>query len=68
GADIIFTNRSKELADATRAEIEALGRRCVAVQADISDPAQVEDLVKQGTDALERVDILVNNAGVTKDG
>ena len=68
GADILFTNRNKALADATKAEIEALGRRCVAVQADISDPAQVEALVKQGLAEFPTVDILVNNAGVTKDG
>jgi len=68
GADILFTSRNKALADATKAEIEALGRRCVAVQADISDPAQVEALVKQGLAEFPTVDILVNNAGVTKDG
>jgi len=67
GADILFTNRSKPLADATKAEIEALGRRCVAVQADISDPEQVDALVKQGLEQLSTIDILVNNAGVTKD-
>ena len=68
GADLLFTSRNKALADATKAEIEALGRRCVAVQADISDPAQVEALVKQGLAEFPTVDILVNNAGVTKDG
>jgi len=67
GADIVFTNRNKALADATQAEIEALGRRCVAVQADIADPAQVDALVKQGLEQLSTIDILVNNAGVTKD-
>jgi 3-oxoacyl-[acyl-carrier protein] reductase len=68
GADILFTNRNEALAKATQAEIEALGRRCVAVQADVSDPTQVEALVKQGLEALSTVDILVNNAGITKDG
>ena len=67
GADIVFTNRNKTLADAVQAEIEALGRRCVAVQADIADPAQVDAMVKQGLEALSSIDILVNNAGVTKD-
>lgn len=68
GADIVFTNRNKQLADAVKAEIEGLGRRCVAVQADISDPAQVDALVKQGLEQLSTIDILVNNAGITKDG
>jgi 3-oxoacyl-[acyl-carrier protein] reductase len=67
GADVLFTSRNPSLGQATRAEIEALGRRCVAVPADISDPAQVEGLVKQGLEQLATIDILVNNAGVTKD-
>jgi 3-oxoacyl-[acyl-carrier protein] reductase len=68
GADIVFTNRNKALADAVQAQIEALGRRCVAVQADVSDPAQVDAMVKQGLEQLSTIDILVNNAGITKDG
>jgi len=67
GADIVFTNRTKELADQTRGEIEALGRRCLAVQADVSQSEQVDDLVKQAQDTFGRIDILVNNAGVTRD-
>ena len=67
GADIIFTNRNKELADATQAEIEALGRRCLAMQADVGDPDQVDDLVKQGLERFSTIDILVNNAGITRD-
>ena len=68
GVDIIFTNRNKALGDATRAEVEALGRQCLAVQADIADPEQVEALVKQGLERFPGIDILVNNAGITKDG
>jgi len=67
GADIIFTNRNKELADATQAEIEALGRQCMAMQADVADADQVDDLVKQGLERFSTIDILVNNAGVTRD-
>ena len=67
GADIIFTNRNKELGDATQAEIEALGRRCLAMQADVGDPDQVDDLVKQGLERFSTIDILVNNAGITRD-
>lgn len=67
GADVLINYRNKAAADTLQAEIEALGRRCVAVQADITDPAQVDGLVKQGLEALKTIDILVNNAGVTKD-
>lgn len=67
GADIVFTNRNKELANATQADIEALGRQCLAMQADVGDPDQVDDLVKQGLERFSTIDILVNNAGVTRD-
>jgi 3-oxoacyl-[acyl-carrier protein] reductase len=67
GADLVITNRTKALGDAVKAEIEALGRRCLAVQADVSNPEQVEDLVKQTQALFPTIDILVNNAGITKD-
>jgi len=68
GADIIFTNRTQSLADATRAEIEALGRKCLAFQADISDAAAMEEMVAKTLETFPTIDILVNNAGITKDG
>lgn len=67
GADIVFTNRSADLAAATKGEIEALGRKCVAVQADVANPEQVAQLVGQALETFSTIDILVNNAGVTRD-
>lgn len=67
GADIVFTNRNKEFADATRAEIEALGRKCLAVQADVARQEEMDALVKQALDTFPGIDILVNNAGITRD-
>lgn len=67
GADIVFTNRTPELAEATKGEIEALGRKCLAVQADVADPGQVEQMVNQALEIFPTLHILVNNAGVTKD-
>lgn len=67
GADIVFTNRTPELAEATKGEIEALGRKCVAMQADVGNPEQVQQLVSQALESFSSIDILVNNAGVTRD-
>ncbi len=67
GADIVFTNRTKALADATKSEVEALGRKCLAVQADVAVPDQVDQMVKQALETFPTLDILVNNAGVTRD-
>ncbi len=44
-------------------EIEDLGRQAMGIVADISDAAQVDDMVRQAIDRFGRVDILVNNAG-----
>jgi 3-oxoacyl-[acyl-carrier protein] reductase len=48
------------------AQIEALGCRCLAVQADVSQAADVKRLVETVERGLGPVEILVNNAGVTR--
>ena len=49
-------------------EIEALGRRALAVKFDVADPEAVARGVKEVEEAFGRIDILVNNAGITRDG
>ncbi len=56
--------RNEEIA-AVKAEIEALGRKALIVQTDVSDVAQVRALMDQAVEAFGRIDILVNNAGWT---
>ena len=53
----------RQPADAVVREIVDAGGRAVASYHDITQPAQVKDLVKVAIAAFERVDILVNNAG-----
>jgi 3-oxoacyl-[acyl-carrier protein] reductase len=68
GADIAFSYRGNEAAaNETSGAVEALGRRALAVQADVSDPASADGLVKAAIETLGKVDILVNNAGITRD-
>ena len=55
-------------AEAVKAEIEAAGGTAMLVQADVSDAAQVDAMVKSVTEAFGTIDILVNNAGITRDG
>ena len=57
-------SRSKSEADAIVAEISALGRRAVALQADLSDPGQCAKAVSQTAEALGRLDVLVTMASV----
>ena len=68
GADVCFSYRGNAAAaQETVAAVEGLGRRGLAVQADVTDPQAAETLVKAAIDAFGKVDILVNNAGITRD-
>jgi 3-oxoacyl-[acyl-carrier protein] reductase len=68
GADIAFSYRGNlEAADATRDAIEKLGRRAVAYQGDVTDPAAADGLVGLALETFGRIDIVVNNAGITRD-
>ncbi|MBO4987103.1 MAG: 3-oxoacyl-[acyl-carrier-protein] reductase [Paludibacteraceae bacterium] len=69
GADIVFTYLSRsELAVQVVAEVEAMGRKCIAIQADASDTSVAQQVVNQAIEQMGHLDILVNNAGVTHDG
>jgi 3-oxoacyl-[acyl-carrier protein] reductase len=57
---------NREAADATVRDIERLGRRAVAIQADVSLSAEVARLLETVERALGPVDILINNAGVAR--
>jgi NAD(P)-dependent dehydrogenase (short-subunit alcohol dehydrogenase family) len=63
GADVAVAARGAEALEKTAGEIEHLGRRSLGVPTDMSDPEQVEALVRRTTDELGGPDILVNNAG-----
>ncbi|MCE5238812.1 3-oxoacyl-[acyl-carrier-protein] reductase [bacterium] len=54
-------------AAAVAAEVEALGRRAVCLEADVSDGEAVRTMVANAITALGKLDILVNNAGITRD-
>ncbi|KVT46620.1 SDR family NAD(P)-dependent oxidoreductase [Burkholderia multivorans] len=69
GADVAITyEKSAERAQAVVAEIETLGRRAVAIQADSAEPAAVRAAVDRAADTLGGLDILVNNAGIFRAG
>jgi glucose 1-dehydrogenase len=63
GADVVVNYLSHEKeAQAAVQEIEALGRRAVAHQADVSDRSQVERMIEATLARYGRLDILVSNA------
>ena len=68
GADIIINYRSNnDAANTTRSAVDALGRRCTTIQANVSQEEEVTRLFSEATQALGPIAILVNNAGTTRD-
>lgn len=65
GADVAVNYaHDREAAEAVVAEIASLGRRTIALQADVSDALEVRRMVEQAEAALGPIDRLVNNAGI----
>jgi len=65
GADVAVNYTAHgESANEVVAAIEALGRKAIAVQADVANRNQVEAMVATVTADLGPIDVLVNNAGV----
>ncbi|HET9838894.1 MAG TPA: SDR family oxidoreductase [Candidatus Angelobacter sp.] len=61
GASVVIAGRHQEKLDHAAREV---GRDCLPVAADVSQPVQVEQLVSAATGKFKRLDILVNNAGI----
>ena len=57
-------SRQREAAEAVAAEIRALGRSAIAVQADVADSAAVASMLRTIEARLGPVSLLVNNAGI----
>ncbi len=67
GADIVVADVNLEIAQKTCLEIEALGRKALALEMDVTNYEKVEEGINKILDKMGKVDILVNNAGITKD-
>jgi len=66
GADTVIAARTVADVERVATSISAeTGRRCLAVQTDVKEEAQIINLVQRTVDELGRVDILVNSAGGT---
>ena len=63
GADVAISARRVGLLEEAAEEIRAHGHKVVAIEADVSDPRQVDKMAAKAIEEMGRVDILVNNAG-----
>jgi NAD(P)-dependent dehydrogenase (short-subunit alcohol dehydrogenase family) len=64
GADVVICARRAARLEQTREAVERSGRRCLAVEADVTKPEDCERVVAEALRELGRVDVLVNNAGM----
>ena len=64
GAEVVIAARTEAALKETAAEIEAMGRKCLAIATDLAVPEQVRAMVDRALKAFGRVDVLVNNAGI----
>jgi NAD(P)-dependent dehydrogenase (short-subunit alcohol dehydrogenase family) len=62
GADLVLAARTVERLEDVGKQVAGLGRRAVSVGTDITDDAQVENLVAAALEAYGKVDVLINNA------
>ena len=62
GADVVLAARTASRLDEVAKEVTALGRRGLAVPADVTDGQSAEHLAQAARDAFGRVDVLVYNA------
>lgn len=67
GADIVIADFVPDAAEAVADEVRKVGRRSVAVQANVAVPDDCDAVVQKTLDEFGKVDILVNNAGITRD-
>ena len=68
GANVVVNYaKSSDTAEEVVAEIVAAGGNGLALQADVSQVEEVDNLIKEVMEKWSRVDILVNNAGITRD-
>ena len=63
GADLVITSRRVESLEQFRPEIEALGRRALPLELDVTVHDSIQAMVKAAQDHYGKIDILVNNAG-----
>jgi NAD(P)-dependent dehydrogenase (short-subunit alcohol dehydrogenase family) len=64
GADVAVAARSRLDLEETAHQVEALGRRAIAVPTDVSEYAQVEALMGRAVDELGGLHVVVNNSGI----
>ncbi len=64
GATVVVADMNRKVGEAVAQEIEALGRKSLVVEVDVSKLDQVQQMAQQTLETFNQIDILVNNAGI----
>ncbi|TDM13845.1 3-oxoacyl-[acyl-carrier-protein] reductase [Macrococcus bovicus] len=68
GFDIVVNYAgSQDKAEEVVKEIERRGQKAVAIQANIAQKSEVQDMIKSAIETFGSIDVIVNNAGITRD-
>ena len=65
GANVVLCSRKLEALEEVKAEIEGRGGKALALECDVTDPDDVDRVVKETEEAFGAIDVLVNNSGAT---
>ena len=68
GADLVVADLNEDWMKETCREIEAMGRKSLAVKTDVSKYEEIQNLYQKSIQEMGRVDIMVNNAGIHMTG
>ncbi len=63
GADVVVNSLHEETTNKIAADVKALGRKTLAIAADMTESAQIARVVQETLDTFGKIDILVNNVG-----
>ena len=66
GAHVAAVDVDQAAAEATAAAVTGLGRKALALVADVGDLASIDGMARRVVEAFGQIDVLVNNAGVTR--
>ena len=64
GATVVIAELNRKVGEAVAKEIEALGRKSLVIEVDVSKLDQTQRMAQQTLEAFNQIDILVNNAGI----
>lgn len=67
GADLVISDVNLDKAQETATEVEKLGRKAIALKANVANLQETETMIDEAVAKLDAIHILVNNAGITKD-